>query len=184
MIPTLADTSVVCRRNIASRNRTVVIALSAAVAFGSTEVFTETAFAPTWSITVSIVQLLPIPWEFWLCSLLANFNIKIVKEVMFCDVSPMALHLYKFFCCTKNFCHWSNSRRPMSFVVDSVASSPGFLLRCLVLLDSRIRHPRGCSLSTSKRPPPLCRCLQDKHRRDLFYSSTPRPHIVWWHWWW
>ena len=61
MIPTLADTSVVCRRNIASRNRTVVIALSAAVAFGSTEVFTETAFAPTWSITVSIVQLLPIP---------------------------------------------------------------------------------------------------------------------------
>ena len=107
-----------------------------------------------------------------------------VKEVVFCDVSPMALHLYKFFCCTKNFCHWSNGRHPMSFVADSVASSPGFLLRCLVLLDSRIRYPRVCSLSTSKCPPPLCRCLLNKHRRDLFYLSTPRPHIVWWHWWW
>ena len=57
MIPTLLDTSVAYRRNIASRNGTIVIVLSAAVAFGSTEVLTETA--STWSPTVSIVELLP-----------------------------------------------------------------------------------------------------------------------------
>ena len=60
MIPTLVDTSVAYRRNIASRNGTIVIVLSAAVAFGSTEVLTETAFASTWVPTVSIaVELLP-----------------------------------------------------------------------------------------------------------------------------
>ena len=59
-VPTLGDTSVVSRRNKASQNRTIVIVLSAAVAFGSTEAFTETTFASTWVVTVSTaVELLP-----------------------------------------------------------------------------------------------------------------------------
>ena len=92
-----------------------------------------------------------------------------------------AVYLYKFFCYTQNSWHWRNSHRPMSFDGDTAASSPDVLLHCLVLLDTRIQPPRGCSLSTSKRPPPLCRCLLNKHRRDLSYSSTPQPNIGWWH---
>ena len=53
------NTSVVYRRNICSQNRTIVIALSAAVAFVSTEILTETTLASTPSITVSVVELLP-----------------------------------------------------------------------------------------------------------------------------
>ena len=42
-----------------------MIALSAAVAFGSTEAFTETTFSSTFVPTVSIsVELLPNSWEF------------------------------------------------------------------------------------------------------------------------
>ena len=58
------NTSVVYRRNICSQNRTIVIALSAAVAFVSTEILTETTLASTSSITVSVVELLPSSSEF------------------------------------------------------------------------------------------------------------------------
>ena len=99
--------------------------------------------------------------------------------------SILASYLYKFVCCTQNFWYWCTSRRPIPILTPIASSSeiPGHCLGCSNLpQNSRTWIPTECSLSTSKRPPFQCHCLQTKNL-DLF-SSPNLPDIAWWHWRW
>ena len=109
----------------------------------------------------------------------------VCKQIKMDLASFNNFNLGKSFCCTRNlFPHRSYDRSTCDACHHHDECSLLLHMHCSARLRPRMWIPRVCSLSTSKCPPPLCRCLLNKHRRDLFYLSTPRPHIVWWHWWW
>ena len=71
-------------------------------------------------------------------------------------------------CCRQTVCLQSTRHHPNS---NWFASSPDFHLDRLVVEAPNLWNPRECYPSTSRHPPPRCRCLRTKRSKGLFFST-------------
>ena len=91
-------------------------------------------------------------------------------------------------CCTKTQFLWGRDNHstcdlPLGDVWEWGGGSLHVCRRCLAVWAPRTQPPRGCSPSTSKRPPLRCRYLRSRSNQGFFLPSLPG-RTPWWHWCW
>ena len=88
-------------------------------------------------------------------------------------------------CCrrhrSRDSIYLDSSHLTCGFAQGSLQPPDGCCRCCLALQAPKTWPPKGCSPSTSKRPPPRCRCLRSRSNEGFFLPCLPKL-TLWWQW--